>query len=61
MEYVEGELTNDDLIELEVQQHFIEEEEERLEVQKFTIKGLANVEAKVNVAILELEAMDPQC
>ena len=60
VEYIEGELTNEDLIELEGQQHLEEEEEEERmeEVQnKFTVKGLAGVFSKVNVAILELEGM----
>jgi len=62
VEYVEGELTNEDLIELEAQQQLEEEEEEERmeEVQKkFTVKGLAGVFSKVNAAILELEGMDP--
>lgn len=29
-----------------------------MEVQKFTVKGLAGVFSKVNVTILELEGMD---
>nr|XP_020665086.1 tigger transposable element-derived protein 1 [Pogona vitticeps]XP_020665087.1 tigger transposable element-derived protein 1 [Pogona vitticeps] len=61
VEYVEGELTNEDLIELEAQQRLEEaEEEEKVEVQKkFTVKGLAGVFSKVNAALLELEGMDP--
>ena len=63
-EYAEGELTNEDLIELEAQQHLEEEEEkeeERMEEvqKKFTAKGLAGVFSKVNAALLELEGMDP--
>ncbi|XP_059583646.1 tigger transposable element-derived protein 1-like [Alligator mississippiensis] len=64
VKYVEGELTNEDLIELEAQQHLEEEqeeEEERMEEvqKKFTVNGLAGVFSKVNAAILELEGMDP--
>ncbi|XP_059583233.1 tigger transposable element-derived protein 1-like [Alligator mississippiensis] len=61
VEYVEGELTNEDLIDLEAQQHLEEEEEEERteEVQKkFTVNGLAGVFSKMNAAILELEGMD---
>ena len=57
------ELTNEDLIELEAQQHLEQEEEEveRTEdiQKKFTVKGLANVFSKINADMLELEAMDP--
>ena len=48
VEYVEGELTNEDLIELEAQQHLEEEEEEEEEEErmeevqkKFTVKGVS--------------------
>ncbi|XP_059580411.1 tigger transposable element-derived protein 1-like [Alligator mississippiensis] len=65
VEYVEGELTNEDLIELEAQQHLEEEEEEEEEERmeevqkKLTVNGLADAFSKVNAAILELEGMDP--
>ncbi|XP_028659019.1 tigger transposable element-derived protein 1-like [Erpetoichthys calabaricus] len=61
VDYADGELTNEDLIELEAMQHLEEEEEERTEVvkKKFTVHGLAGVFSKINVAMLELEAMDP--
>ncbi|XP_018419693.1 PREDICTED: tigger transposable element-derived protein 1-like [Nanorana parkeri] len=59
VEYTEGELSTEDLIELEAQQHL--EEEGRIEEvpKNFTAKGLAGVFSKVNAAMLELEAMDP--
>lgn len=55
VEFVEGELTNEDLLELEQQQHSEEDEEQK----KFTVKGLGGVFSKINEVMLELEAMDP--
>lgn len=61
IKYDEGELTNEDLIELEAQQH-LEEKNESVEMEeikkKFTLHGLAGVFSKINAALLELEAMD---
>lgn len=61
-EYIEEELTNEDLMELEAQQQLENEvKEEAMEdvQQKFTEKGLGSVFSKVNAAMLELEGMDP--
>lgn len=56
VEYVDGELTNEDLIQVEVQQHIEEEEERMEEVQKvFTVKGLGGVFLKMNTVLSELE------
>lgn len=56
VEYVDRELTNEDLIQVEVQQHIEEEEERMEEVQKvFTVKGLAGVFLKMNTVLSELE------
>ena len=62
--FVEGELTNEDLIELEEQLHLDELEEAEAEKRdegqkKFSAKGLAKVFGKMNEMMLELEAMDP--
>ncbi|XP_023236446.1 uncharacterized protein LOC111635652 [Centruroides sculpturatus] len=61
VDYADGELTNEDLIELEAMQYLEEEEDERTEEvkKKFTAHGLAGVFSKINAAMLELEAMDP--
>lgn len=62
VQYREGELNTEDLIELEAQQNLAEEEEnENMEEvpKKFTVKGLAGVFSKVNAAMLQLESMDP--
>lgn len=61
VDYAGGELTKDDLIELEVLQHLEEEGNKRIEEmqKRFTVHGLASVFSKINAAMLELEAMDP--
>ena len=63
VDYVEEELGDEDLMELEKQRHQekAEEEDETRDVveKKFTVKGLASVFSKINEALLELEAMDP--
>lgn len=64
VEFVELELSNEDLIEMESQQHLEQEEEEQEETmkevqKKFTVRGLAGVFSKVNAALSQLESMDP--
>ena len=61
-DFVEGELTTEDLLELEEQRKVeeAEESEETDEVQKkFTAKGLAAAFAKINEGLLDIEQMDP--
>lgn len=64
VDYVEGELSEEDLIELEKQRHQEnnnDDDNEQRDVveKKFTVKGLASVFSKINEALLELETMDP--
>ena len=62
VDFVEGELTTEDLLELEEQRKVeeAEESEETDEVQKkFTTKGLAAAFAKINEGLLDIEQMDP--
>ncbi|XP_068602057.1 tigger transposable element-derived protein 1-like [Brachionichthys hirsutus] len=62
LEYVEGELSDEDLLELEEQRKLDEVEESEIpdRVQKkFTATGLATAFAKISEAMLEIEAMEP--
>ncbi|GBM93140.1 hypothetical protein AVEN_27380-1 [Araneus ventricosus] len=55
VDYADGELTNEDIIDVEALQHLEEEEGQRTEEvqKKFTVHGLAGVFSKINAAMLE--------